>query len=605
MKSVYRKYLCALAVSIVFTAGVRAHSTSGGYSTWDLTLFGGYQWAKQQGSVKPLTNPIQPNLSLGGREFGDDVVAGVRLTQDFFRYLAMEEGFTYALLPVRYTAYGTQAQASLDAKSYRASFNPVLHFTPREARVRPFVTVGVAANWFDPHQDSLVGVSPASVQYTTKLQTKIYPDLLYGVGVKFNISRRFGIRIDARDHWSSVPHFELPDYPPAVGAYYSPKGQTLHQVEVSGGIFFRFGYKEPAPPPAPPPPPPPPPPSFSVDSVTASATDVCPGAVVELRAATTGVPADATYRWTVNGSPITATGPTASVNTTGMSGTQKVLLTVEAGPVSKSGSTSFNIKPGGNPAISVSVSPSTIEHGATAAITPTATGTECGGQVRTACTASEGSVTGTTFDSSNVAFDPNATKAQSKTITITCTATDSLGGTASGNATVTVTEKPKARRLDDLVFAKGSARVNNCAKRLLLEEVTALLRDNPDWTLVLVGHRDEQETGRTAATLDRSRTMNAAAVLSAGTGICPSLDLSRVKFIVAGTAQGSQPRPSFCGASTQVKERAGQAVSADDPRAQFRRVEVWLIPLGADTPDELKAAQPIAADAVKPLGCPK
>lgn len=76
------------------------------------------------------------------------------------------------------------------------------------------------------------------------------------------------------------------------------------------------------------------------------------------------------------------------------------------------------------------------------------------------------------------------------------TGTDSLGGTGSGTATVAVTERPKARRLDDLVFGKGSARVNNCAKRLLLEEATALMRDNPDWTLVVVSHRDEQESGR-------------------------------------------------------------------------------------------------------------
>jgi outer membrane protein OmpA-like peptidoglycan-associated protein len=287
-----------------------------------------------------------------------------------------------------------------------------------------------------------------------------------------------------------------------------------------------------------------------------------------------------------------------------MSGNQNATLTIEAEGVSKSGSTTFEVKSGGNPRINVAVSPSTIEHGASAQIQPNATASECGGQVRVTCTASEGTVTNTTFDSSTVAFDPNATKEQSKTVTITCTATDSLGGTATGNATVTVTEKPNAHRLDDLVFGKGSARVNNCAKRLLLEEATALVRDNPDWTLILVGHRDEQETGRPASTLDRSRAMNAAAVLSAGKGICPALDLSRVKVLIAGTDQSAQPRPSFCGTSTQVKERAGQAVNANDPRAQFRRVEVWLIPTGAAVPAALQNAQPIDAAAVKRLGCP-
>ena len=56
-----------------------------------------------------------------------------------------------------------------------------------------------------------------------------------------------------------------------------------------------------------------------------------------------------------------------------------------------------------------------------------------------------------------------------------------------------------------------------------------MLRDDPNATVILIGHRDEREKSRAAATVDRSRTLNTAAVISAGTGICPSLELSRVK----------------------------------------------------------------------------
>jgi hypothetical protein len=166
-----------------------------------------------------------------------------------------------------------------------------------------------------------------------------------------------------------------------------------------------------------------------------------------------------------------------------------------------------------------------------------------------------------------------------------------------------VTLNPEARRLDDLVFPPGSSRVNNCAKRLLIEELTPMLRDQPNSRVVLIGHRDERERG--GATLDRARVLNAAAVLSAGTGICPQLDLSRVLGAWVGTDQTSTPRPALCGASTAVRERGGQAVAAADTRAQFRRVEVWFVPEGAELPAALQSAQPVPADAVKPLGCPK
>ncbi|MEO8660042.1 MAG: hypothetical protein ABI693_16345 [Bryobacteraceae bacterium] len=610
MKSRFRKLICISAISLAFPAGVSGQQAPEG-PIWGLNLFGGYQWTRMSGTLNPLGAWAVTGVTPGSRRFGDDPVAGIRFTQDFHKYIGVEEGFTYAFLPVTYTSFGAGNQAKLDARSYRVSANPVFHFTPRESKFRPFVTVGVAANWFDPNASTLVSTQPRSTDFPvgTDLKTKVEPVLFYGVGLKVNVSRRFGLRFDVRDNWSKTPHFNLQEYPSAVGDYYSPKGETLHQIEATAGIVFRWGYKEPPPAPAPvaraEAPAPPPPPSFSIDSLSANASEVCPGSAVEIRAAATGVPSDATYRWTVNGSPIDASGATASVSTTGKSGKQDVVLTVEAGGVTKTQTTSFTVKNAAPPTVTVGISPSTIQHGMQATITPTATGSECGGNVRTMCTASEGVVNGTTFDSSNVAFDPNAAKAQSKTVTITCTGTDSLGGTGSGTATVAVTERPKARRLDDLVFGKGSARVNNCAKRLLLEEVTALMRDNPDWTLVVVSHRDEQESGRAMAHLDRSRAMNTAAVLSAGTGICPSLDLSRVKVLEAGTTAGSEPKPSFCGASTTIKERTGQAVTAEDTRAQFRRVELWLIPSGADTPDALKSAQPIPADVVKRLGCPK
>jgi hypothetical protein len=99
--------------------------------------------------------------------------------------------------------------------------------------------------------------------------------------------------------------------------------------------------------------------------------------------------------------------------------------------------------------------------------------------------------------------------------------------------------------------------------------------------------------------------MNAAAVISAGTGICPQLDTSRISILTAGTDQSSTPRPALCGDSAQVRERRGQTIGANDPRAMFRRVEVWVVPQGASLPPALQNAQPVPADELKKLGCPR
>jgi hypothetical protein len=117
--------------------------------------------------------------------------------------------------------------------------------------------------------------------------------------------------------------------------------------------------------------------------------------------------------------------------------------------------------------------------------------------------------------------------------------------------------------------------------------------------VILIGHRDMSETGRAAANLDTQRVLNTAAVLSAGKGVCPSLDLSRVQVRSAGIDQTDPPMP-FGDAS--VKERAGQGTT--DQRAQFRRVEVWFVPGGADKP-ALSGLQPAPEKDIKAKGCPR
>jgi len=200
----------------------------------------------------------------------------------------------------------------------------------------------------------------------------------------------------------------------------------------------------------------------------------------------------------------------------------------------------------------------------------------------------------------------NRLRAQSKTVSITATATDAKNQTATRTAPVTVTLNPEARRLDDLVFPNMSSRVNNCGKRLLLEELTPMLRNDPGAKVILIGHRDEHEKGgRTANALDTTRVLNAAAVLSAGKGICPQLDLSRIMMKAVGTDQSSTPRPALCGESTSVKEKAGQAVKESDKNAQYRRVEVWIVPGGAADPAGVTGLTPVPSDRMEKIGCPK
>ena len=84
-------------------------------------------------------------------------------------------------------------------------------------------------------------------------------------------------------------------------------------------------------------------------------------------------------------------------------------------------------------------------------------------------------MSGDQFDATSVQFAPPTTSEQRKTIMITAKVSDEQGsGSAQANVVVKQRALLSARQLPDVLFAKGSDRVNNCGKRVLLEELRTL-----------------------------------------------------------------------------------------------------------------------------------
>jgi len=314
----------------------------------------------------------------------------------------------------------------------------------------------------------------------------------------------------------------------------------------------------------------------------------------------------ATYQWLVNDQPVAGATSSSYDLPDAPAKAVSVRVTVQAPPVT-SAAANFTIRALTPPTLTFAVNPTTVPYtSGPIALAAVATPSQCGGAV-TVRYSGEG-VTGSTFNPGSVSgFDMgNRIRQQTHAVTITATATDAKGQTVSRPANVTVTLSPEARRLDDVVFQSKSARVNNCGKRLLLEELTPMLRNDPGAKVILIGHRDEKEKGSKAILdLDTTRVLNTAAVLSAGKGVCPQLDLSRIMMKAVGTDQSSTPRPALCGSSTNVKEKSGQAVKESDKNAEYRRVEVWFVPSGAADPAGVTGLTPVPTADVQKLGCPK
>ncbi len=334
-------------------------------------------------------------------------------------------------------------------------------------------------------------------------------------------------------------------------------------------------------------------------------TELCPGASMSLTA--NDVPQGTTLQWTVNGQE-TSQGPNFEFGTTGRDPGQYVIGLSATAPeyASATTKTSVNVLGYRAPTGTMQVSSPEIYVGEEATVSANFAPGQCGGSLGAPqYSASEGAIRGNRFDSSSVQFDPSDNSEQRKTVRLTARVADQRG-TAAAEASIVVKKRPAlvAKRLPDIVFPANSARVNNCGKRVLLEELKALVDRDPTGKVVFVGHTTEREK----AGLDQQRALNAAAVISAGTGICTSFPASQISLGSTGsTDNGVDLQPHFCGTSATPKtaELSGQTVREGDEQAKRRRVEVWFVPTGGSVPASAKSAQDATSLSVRSLGCPK
>jgi outer membrane protein OmpA-like peptidoglycan-associated protein len=625
---------CILSLLLLMKAGtyLRGQSSEFTLPAAEVNLFGGT--TRYYSYPERAPDPFRSRLA-------DSAMVGIRASWNAARHFGLEGGYSYGWNNLRLQpSPGAPAPYNLIGLGNRtsiASLTPVVFLNPPEHHFRVFLKGGPAAFIFSPTGDAK---QDANLSYSFLnaggLDTDVKYGVLYGIGFKGYFSRKFGVRFDAEGSAFSQPHFKLPGALGGPGSTYIPTGGIGTLYQVSGGIFFGFGGNRPAPvavaPPPPPPPPPSPPkpePELAFTNPGVRTVDAgCPGdsvAPIPLSVtATTSLPGHRpAYRWTVNGQPAGQNSPQFGFVVPENSGQYRVGVTVtddpansddpRTAPARSSDVLLVNVREYRPPSISGSAAPTQLALGDRASLTITPQGNDCNKQIVYECRSDEGRVTGTPpnqFDSTGVVFDQaNRARLQSKTVNISCTVRDARGGTGSVNIPVAVNLAAlQVQRLDDIIFAQNNARVNNCGKRILLEDLYPQLTQHPDWDLVLVGHTaaDERAGGR-GTPLDRQRLMNVAAALTGGSDTCSALEPSRVRFSLAGTDQNSEPKPAFCGTSTRtsVTERAGQTISGDDPNAKLRRVEIYLVPKGAALPEGVSQLQVVPQADLKALGCPR
>lgn len=151
-------------------------------------------------------------------EIDDGIRIGFRMSFDYRGYFAHEIAYNWQRSKFRIVtdAADTREVFETSTQVHNYYYNFVVHATPRDTRVRPFVTAGGGFSSFVPP-----GASALSGQGDTKFGYN------YGAGIKFLLSDRYGLRFDVRDHITGKPLFQ--DLP-----------GRLHNVETSATFSFLF-----------------------------------------------------------------------------------------------------------------------------------------------------------------------------------------------------------------------------------------------------------------------------------------------------------------------------------------------------------------------------
>lgn len=580
-------------------------------------------------------NDPTPNRLVNGGVFG--VIA----TENLARYFGFEEqvnALSTANLRLELTPGTPINSIAFGSRLVQMGVGPIVYLAPPSYRVRPFVRAMLGLDWFHPTDIAkqqatspyLAGINAA------RLTSKWEPAFLFGGGVKGDITRRVGVRIDALGSLQKNPHFGIPAVPLGPGSAAIPNGGTQIGFQAMAGVYLKLGKVAAAEPERH---------DFRVNvtqpsnypqtidsgcsapgpqtlTVTASDTLERKGHKVK-------------YEWMADGQPVGDNSPSYTYTPPATAGQHKVSVRVSddvSASKMKDAARPFetvvlvvNIDAYQAPTISINA-PSSVKFGEKTSYSVQTSG-KCGGLISYTCVASEGSVSPssnpTTFDSTGVNIDLNRVGTQNRPVTITCTPRDDKGSGSPASATINVTytkdapiqprpveptEKPKAIRYEhDIVFPANNSRVNNCGKKVI-DEIYDRMRNNPGYKLVLIGHTGK---GEKAGSIDKERVLNTAALLTAGTDTCKNLEPSRITVDWVGGDQTSPEQPYFCGSSTTVQERKGQEVSADDANAGGRRVEIWFVPADASNPDALKSGKPAEEQlkaktaAGKVRGCPK
>ena len=174
---------------------------------------------------------VKNAISTGDAGFANAVNASVWLGNNSGRLFGGELRYDYENTNLKVSSTG--AQAAFGAETHAFHYDTLIHFTPRSAPVRPYVSGGAGVKLYRGTGKE-ASFQPLSTLALLTKTGQLKPMISVGAGVKFSIFHSLQLRIEVRDALTAFPKAVIA---PAQGAKIDG---WIQDLVVLAGISLTF-----------------------------------------------------------------------------------------------------------------------------------------------------------------------------------------------------------------------------------------------------------------------------------------------------------------------------------------------------------------------------
>jgi len=234
VKRLLRGLIVTAALSLI--AAVGKAQTSGVFVT------GGGNRLSDARSFEEAYIPYQTNFAAGG---GANVGFELPLKRSKIFGLELSYGYSQNNLELTYENSPTlPVTKSYGLRDNRFGGDLVVHSPSTFRGIRPYAVLGGEYDRFSPSSAAVALANTTGFAYApvAKLTAEGNGGVNFGGGLDYNVTEKWGVRIDVRYRITSSPTLGLPYVNTTSSPAYFPISGNAHNIQYTIGIVYHFGW---------------------------------------------------------------------------------------------------------------------------------------------------------------------------------------------------------------------------------------------------------------------------------------------------------------------------------------------------------------------------